>query len=57
MRALWSRPLGVPWKALRPRWPVGCEARLRMPGNAVPKKITHPLNIIDFTGYGPSMRG
>ena len=47
--ALWARPLGVRGKALRPRWPAGYQARLRRPGNAVLSKITHPLNIIDFT--------
>ena len=49
MRALWARPLEVPGKALRPRWPAGYQARLRRPGNAVLRKTTHPLNIIDFT--------
>jgi len=49
VRALWARPLGVPGKALRPRWPAGYQARLRRPGNAVLSKTTHPLNIIDFT--------
>jgi len=48
VRALWARPLAVPRKALRPRWPAGYQARLRRPGNAVLSKITHPLNIIDF---------
>jgi len=52
VRALWVRPLGVPGKALRPRWPAGYQARLRRPGNAVLRKITHPLNIIDFTPEG-----
>jgi len=49
VRALWARLLGVPGKALRPRWPAGYQARLRRPRNAVLSKITHPLNIIDFT--------
>ena len=49
MRALSAAPLGVPGKALRLRRPGGYQARLRRPGNAVPSKITHPLNIIDFT--------
>ena len=50
VRALSAAPLGVPGKALRLRRPGGYQARLRRPGNAVPSKITHPLNIIDFTG-------
>ena len=49
MRALSAAPLGVPGKALRLRRPGGYQVRLRRPGNAVPSKITHPLNIIDFT--------
>jgi len=49
VRALSATPLGVPGKALRQRWPGGYQGRLRRPGNAVPSKITHPLNIIDFT--------
>jgi len=49
VRALSATPLGVPGKALRQRWPGGYQARLRKPGNAVPSKTTHPLNIIDFT--------
>jgi len=49
VRALWARPLAVPGKALRPRWPAGYQARLRRPENAVLGKTTHPLNIIDFT--------
>jgi len=49
VRASWARPLGVPGKALRPRWAAGYQARLHRPGNAVLSKITHPLNIIDFT--------
>jgi len=49
VRALSAAPLGVPGKALRLRRPGGYQARLRRPGNAVPSKITHPLNIIDFT--------
>jgi len=53
VRALWARPLGVPGKALRPRWPAGYQARLRRPGNAVHSKTTHPLNIIVFTGTTP----
>jgi len=57
VRALWATPLGVPGKALRQRWPGGYQARRRRPGNAVPSKNTHPLNIIDFTGYGPSVAG
>jgi len=57
VRALSAAPLGVPGKALRLRWPGGYQARLRRPGNAVPSKKTHPLNIIDFTGYGPSVAG
>ena len=50
MRALWATPLGVPGKVLRQRWPGGYQARRRRPGNAVPSKNTHPLNIIDITG-------
>ena len=50
MRALSAAPLGVPGKALWLGWPEGYQARLRRPGNAVPNKTTHPLNIIDFTG-------
>jgi len=50
VRALSAAPLGVPGKALRLRRPGGYQARLRRPGNAVPSKITHPLNIIDFKG-------
>jgi len=57
VRALPAAPLGVPGKALRLKWPGGYQALLHMPGNAVPSKITHPLNIIDFTGYGPSVAG
>jgi len=57
VRALSAAPLGVPGKALRLRRPGGYQARLQRPGNAVPSKITHPLNIIDFTGYGPSVAG
>ena len=49
VRALWARPVGVPGKALRPRWPAGYQARLRRPGNAVPSKTKHPVNIIDST--------
>jgi len=49
VRALWATLLGVPEKALRPTWPGGYQARLRRPGNTVPSKTTHPLNIIDFT--------
>jgi len=49
VRALSAAPLGVPGRALRLRRPGGYQARLRRPGNAVPSKITHPLNIIDFT--------
>jgi len=49
VRALSAAPLGVPGKALRLRRPGGYQARLRRPGNAVPSKTTHPLNIIDFT--------
>jgi len=51
VRALSATPLGVPGKALRLRWPGGYQARLRKPGNAVPSKTTHPLNIIDFTPH------
>jgi len=50
VRALSAAPLGVPGKALRLRRPGGYQARLRRPGNAVPSKTTHPLNVIDFTG-------
>ena len=56
MRAMWARPLGVPEKVLLPRWPAGYQARLRRPGNAVLSEIRRPLNIIDFTGCGPSSR-
>jgi len=59
VRALSAAPLGVPGKALRLRRPGGYQARLRRPGNAVPSKITHPLNIIDFTcvsGRAPVLR-
>jgi len=57
VRALSAAPLGVPGKALRLRWPGGYQAHLRRPGNAVPSKTTHPLNIIDFAGYGPNVAG
>jgi len=57
VRALSATPLGVPGKALRQKWPGGYQARLRRPGNAVHSKTTHPLNIIDFTGYGPTVAG
>ena len=49
VRALWARPLGVPGKALRSRWPARYQARLRRPVKTVLSKTTHPLNIIDFT--------
>jgi len=52
-----AAPLGVPGKALQLRWPGGHQARLRRPGNAVPSKTTHQLNIIDFTGYGTQRYG
>jgi len=57
VRALSAAPLRVPEKALRLRWPGGYPARLRRRGNAVPSKKTHPINITDFTGYGPSVVG
>jgi len=52
VRALSAASLGVPGKALRLTRPGGYQARLRRPRNAVPSKITHPLNIIDFTASG-----
>jgi len=55
--ALSAAPLGVPGKTLRLRWPGGYQTRLRRPGNAVPSKTTHPLNIIDLIGYGPQRYG
>ena len=60
--ALLARSLGVPGKALRPRGPLGYQAHLRMPGNAVPSKTAHPVNIIDFTTAmtarsAPALRG
>jgi len=48
-RALSAAPLKGPEKALRLRWSGGYHARLYRPGNAVPSKITHLPNIIDFT--------
>jgi len=57
VRAWSAAPLRVPGKALRLRWPGGYQARLRRPGNAVPRRTTHPLTIIDFTGYRPSVAG
>ena len=57
MPALPAAPLGVPGKALRLRWPGGYQTRLGRPKNATPSNISHRLNIIDYTGYGPSVAG
>jgi len=48
-----AAPEGLPGRTLRLRWPGGYHVRLRMPGNAVPKESTDPLNIVDFTQQSP----